>query len=132
MGEPALGSRDHSRRATLAVLCTVLFVTFLDKCGRPSTASSPRCAPRSPTTPRPRDIEAAATRIENAARDAVPELGKFFLDPTSRADWRRACADTDNERTRDHNERTHTDTERSRTGNERGRATHQHTGSDSS
>lgn len=30
MGEPALGSRDHSRRATLTVLCTVLFVTFLD------------------------------------------------------------------------------------------------------
>ncbi len=34
-----------------------------------------------------RDIEDAAARIELAARAAVPELGEFFLDPTSRAGW---------------------------------------------
>lgn len=47
-----------------------------------------------------RDIEAAATRIETAARDAVPELGEFFLDPTSRADWRGARTRAEHERAR--------------------------------
>ncbi len=38
---------------------------------------------------RPETSKKAAARIEAMARDAVPELGEFFLDPTSRAGWYR-------------------------------------------
>ena len=34
------------------------------------------------------DIEAAAAEIEVDVRRAVPELGEFFLDPTSHSGWR--------------------------------------------
>lgn len=99
MGEPALGSRDHSRRATLAVLCTVLFVTFLDKCGRPPTASSPRCAPRSPTTPRPAisRLPPPASRTRPATR--CPSWGSSsWIRPPARTGAERVRTQTTSER----------------------------------